>query len=167
MCFYAWFKIIGNKLPRMKKIMGCVELGKWFGDHSSAGADIAEILQKVALNTINLLRIKKNNMNRTRDSLNFCTQCALLSHQYRHTIDSIHFNTKKKTLQFNLHVFVGENNSLFIRQVVINVTYCSEPHTLIKKQGVCIPILVIRIDESEHEIHVNKNEWVSEWVIDV
>ena len=43
----------------MKKIMGCVELGKWFGDHSSAGADIAEILQKVALNTINLLRIKK------------------------------------------------------------------------------------------------------------
>jgi uncharacterized protein with PhoU and TrkA domain len=33
----------------MKKIMGCVELGKWFGDHSSAAADIAEILQKVAL----------------------------------------------------------------------------------------------------------------------
>jgi hypothetical protein len=35
MCFYAWYKIIGNKLPRMKKIMGCLELGKWFGDHSS------------------------------------------------------------------------------------------------------------------------------------
>jgi hypothetical protein len=32
MCFYAWYKIIGNKLPRMKKIMGCVELGKWFGE---------------------------------------------------------------------------------------------------------------------------------------
>ena len=97
-------------------------------------------------------------MNRTRDSLNFCTRCALLSHQYTHKKDYIHFNTKKKTLQFNLQFLLAQNNLLFIRQVVINVMYCSEPHTLIKKQGVCIPIPVIRIDEREHEIHVSKNE---------
>ena len=51
--------------------------------------------------------------------------------------------------------------------MIINVTYCSESHTLIKNKEYIVFISTIRNDESDHEIHIDKNKWMSEWVIDV